>query len=126
MKILESAQDYLETILVLLEKKGKVKSIDIANEMKITKQSVHRAIKNLKEEEYIFVDEKGYITFNEKGKLIATNVYEKHKILSSFFIGLGVPEEIAYSDACKIEHYISEESFVAIKNIVNKNDIINK
>jgi len=121
MNIRESAQDYLETILVLLNKNGRVKSIDIANEMGITKQSVHRAVKNLKEEEYIFVDAKWYITLNEQGEKIALEIYEKHQILAKFFMSLGVSSEIAYSDACKIEHYISKESFFAIKNIVDKN-----
>lgn len=120
MKIRESAQDYLETILILLKKQGTVKSIEIANFMNVTKQSVHRAIKNLKEEEYIVVDDRGNITFCEKGMKIAERTYEKHQILSKFFMSLGVPESVAYSDACKIEHDISEESFSAIKKIVNK------
>ena len=85
MNIRESAQDYLETINILLQKNGKFKSIDIANEMGITKQSVHRAVKNLKEEEYIFVDAKGYISFCEKGEKISLEVYEKHQILEHFF-----------------------------------------
>lgn len=122
MKIRESAQDYLETILILLKKQGTVKSIEIANYMNVTKQSVHRAIKNLKEEEYIFVDEKGNITFCEKGMKIAEKTYEKHQILSRFFMSLNVPEDVAYNDACKIEHDISEESFNAIKKIVENLD----
>ena len=121
MDIRESAQDYLETILILLEKKKCVKSIDVAKEMNVTKQSVHRAIKNLKEEEYINVDEKGHITFNEKGEIIAKETYEKHNILASFFMMLNVPKDIAFTDACKIEHDISKESFSAIKEIVNSN-----
>lgn len=119
MKIRESAQDYLETILILSKNNDYVKSIDIANYLNVTKQSVHRAIKNLKEEEYISVDQKGNITFNTKGKKIAEETYEKHQVLSTFFIMNGVPKDIAYNDACKIEHDISTESFNAIKNIVN-------
>ena len=124
MNIRESAQDYLETIHILLQKNGRVKSIDIANEMGITKQSVHRAVKNLKEEEYIFVDDKGYITFLEKGEKIALEVYEKHQILAKFFMSLGVSSDIAYGDACKIEHYISTESFMAIRDLILKKNNI--
>ena len=122
MRIRESAQDYLEAILILLKEQGTVKSIEIANFMNVTKQSVHRAIKNLKEDEYILVDEKGNITFCEKGQKIAEKTYEKHQILSKFFISLNVPEDIAYNDACKIEHDISDESFNAIKKIVEDFD----
>ncbi len=120
MKIRESAQDYLETILILTKSNGAVKSIDVANYMNVTKQSVHRAIKNLKEEEYISVDAKGIISFNEKGRRIAEETYEKHQVLSKFFMLLDVPQDIAYSDACKIEHDISKESFDAIKAMVEK------
>ena len=109
-------------LLILQKKNGTVKSIEVANYMNVTKQSVHRAIKNLKEEDYILVDEKGNISFCEKGKVIAEKVYEKHQVLSKFFMSLDVPEDIAYSDACKIEHDISEESFYAIKKIVENFD----
>lgn len=119
MKIRESAQDYLETILILNKENGSVKSIEVANHMGVTKQSVHRAIKNLKEEEYISVDEKGNISLEEKGKQIAEYTYEKHQVLSRFFMSLGVSEDVAYTDACKIEHDISKETFDAIKNIVD-------
>ena len=88
--------------------------------MNVTKQSVHRAIKNLKENGFIFVDEKGIISFTENGLIVAKNVYEKHKVLASFFMSIGVDSETAYSDACKIEHYISSQSFDAIKNLVSK------
>lgn len=118
MKIYESSQDYLEKILMLREKKENVKSVDIANSMNVTKQSVHRAIKNLNENNYIVVEEKGYITLTEKGEAIAKEIYEKHKIIADFFIMLNVSEDIAYKDACKIEHDISDESFQAIKKIV--------
>lgn len=118
MNIYESAEDYLEKILMLEKENKKVKSIDIANSMCITKQSVHRAIKNFKENEYIFVDEKGYITLTEKGRKIATDMYERHLVLSKFFISLNVSEDTAYKDACKIEHDISQESFEAIKKLL--------
>lgn len=120
MKIYESAEDYLEQILILESEKEFVKSIDIANSMNITKQSVHRAIKNFKENEYINVDSKGHITLTEKGRKIANNVYERHLVLSKFFMSLNISEEVAYRDACKIEHDISQETFEAIKKLVNK------
>ena len=122
MDLRESGQDYLEAIYVLKEKNGTVKSVDIASYLGVTKQSVHRAIKNLKENGFISVSEKGYISFTDEGQGVATNIYEKHRILSSFFISLGVPTEIAYLDACKIEHDISAESFNAIKALVLKNE----
>lgn len=121
MNLRESGQDYLESIYVLKEENGMVKSIDVSKHMNVTKQSVHRAIKNLKEKGYILVDEKGYISFTDNGLLVAKNIYEKHKVLANFFISIGVDKEIAYSDACKIEHDISSESFDAIKNLVSKN-----
>ena len=121
MDLRESGQDYLESIYVLKEESDMVKSIDIAKHMNVTKQSVHRAIKNLKENGYISVDEKGYISFTDNGLLVAKNVYEKHKVLANFFISIGVDSKIAYGDACKIEHYISPETFDAIKNLVSKN-----
>lgn len=126
MDLRESGQDYLEAIYVLKEKNGAVKSVDIANYLSVTKQSVHRAIKNLKESGFISVSEKGQISFTEDGEKVAIEIYEKHRILSSFFISLGVPSEIAYLDACKIEHDISTESFNAIKALVLKNEIIKK
>ena len=122
MDLRESGQDYLESIYILKENNGIVKSIDVAKHMNVTKQSVHRAIKNLKEKGFISVDEKGLISFTEDGLQVAKNVYEKHKVLAGFFISIGVDSETAYSDACKIEHYISSESFEAIKNLVNKNE----
>lgn len=120
MNIYESSQDYLEKILILEKENKKVKSIDVANAMQVTKQSAHRAIKNFKENDFIIIDEKGYISLTEKGKKLAMNVYEKHLTLSNFFISINVPEEIAYKDACKIEHDISDETFEAIKKLIKK------
>ena len=117
MNIGESAQDYLEAILILQEKNKIVKSIDVANFLSVTKQSVHRAIKNLSENEYISLNSKGHIFLNEKGLAIANDIYEKHKVLASFFMSIGVEENIAFADACRVEHYISNETFNAIKNI---------
>lgn len=119
MKIHESAQDYLETILILKLENSRVKSIDVAKKMNVTKQSVHRAIKNLAENNYITIEE-GNISLTEKGNDIATKMYERHTLLASFFISLGVDKEIAFEDACKIEHDISDQSFDAIKKIIKK------
>ncbi len=120
MKLYESSQDYLESILVLTKENNKLKSIELAKHMGITKQSVSRAVKNLKENNYINVDESGYITLSDKGLKVATDMYERHLVLTDIFIKLGVSEDTAKADACKVEHYISEETFEAIKNYINK------
>lgn len=111
----ESIEDYLETILFLQNKNGHVRSIDIANEMNFSKPSVSIAMKNLREKEYITTNENGHILLTEKGKIQAESVMEKHNILSNWLISLGVDKEIAVQDACRMEHDISEESFLAIK-----------
>ena len=121
MKIHESAQDYLETILILKLENSRVKSIDVAKKMNVTKQSVHRAIKNLAENDYITIEE-GNISLTEKGNEIATKMYERHTLLASFFISLGVDKEIAFEDACKIEHDISDQSFDAIRKLLDKGE----
>ncbi len=120
MKIKESAENYLETILILKNKKGSVRSIDIANELEYSKPSVSVAMKNLRENGYIDVDSSGYITLLESGRQIAEKMYERHTILSSWLMSIGVCEEAAVEDACKIEHIISAESFDAIKKLVQK------
>ena len=111
----ESIEDYLETILFLQKKLGQVRSIDIANEMNFSKPSVSVAMKNLREKGYITVSDNGHIVLTESGKRQAEDVLEKHTILSDWLISLGVAEEIAREDACRMEHDISEESFAAIK-----------
>lgn len=118
MKIHESAENYLETILMIKNKKGAVRSIDIANELEFSKPSVSVAMKNLRENGYIDVDTNGYITLLESGQEIAEKMYERHTTLSNWLISLGVDEKIAVEDACKIEHIISNESFEAIKGII--------
>ena len=118
MVIHESAEDYLETILMLSKKLPVVRSIDIANEMGYKKSSVSIAMKNLREKGHITVTDAGYIYLTESGKQIADMIYERHELLSSWLVRLGVPEEIATEDACRIEHVISKESFAAIKNHV--------
>lgn len=120
MKIHESAENYLETILMIKNKKGSVRSIDIANELEYSKPSVSVAMKNLRENGYIDVDKNGYITLLDTGKEIAEKMYERHTTLSNWLMSLGVNEETAVEDACKIEHIISAESFEAIKKLANK------
>ena len=111
----ESMEDYLETILILQKKNGNVRSIDIANELNFTKASVSVAMKNLRDKNYVTVQENGYILLTDSGRKIAKDVYERHTILSSLLVRLGVSEKTALEDACKIEHFLSEESFNAIK-----------
>ena len=115
MKIQESAEDYLETILILHNRKGMVRSIDIANEMGFSKPSVSVAMKNLRENGYIEVSAEGYITLLSKGKEIADKIYERHTLLTDWLVALGVDPTVAAEDACRIEHVISAESFSAIK-----------
>ena len=118
MIINESAENYLETILVLSKKLPVVSSVDISNELGFKKSSVSIAMKNLREKGHITVTDAGYIYLTESGKQIADMIYERHELLSSWLVRLGVPEEIATEDACRIEHVISKESFAAIKNHV--------
>ena len=115
MKIRESAENYLETILMLYKKNGHVRSIDIANELGYSKPSISHAMKQLRENGYITVDELGYISLTETGKSIAERMYERHGILSQYLISIGVSETTATEDACRIEHVISEESFEKMK-----------
>ena len=117
MEIRESAENYLETILILSQRKGKgeVRSIDIVNELEFSKPSVSVAMKNLRENGYITVDKDGYIRLTDKGLEIAEKMYERHTLLSQWLIKLGVDEKVAVEDACRMEHVISAESFAAIK-----------
>ena len=111
----ESIEDYLETILTLQKKLGQVRSIDIANEMNFSKPSVSVAMKNLREKGYITIDEGGHILLTENGEKQATDVLEKHTILTNWLISLGVDKEIAQEDACRMEHDMSDETFLALK-----------
>lgn len=120
MKIKESAENYLETILMIRDKKGAVRSIDIVNELEYSKPSVSIAMKNLRENGYIEMDRDGYITLLPSGSEIAERMYERHTLLSRWLISLGVDEAVAVEDACRIEHVISAESFEAIKRIAEK------
>ena len=112
----ESMEDYLETILILHQKKGKVRSIDVAGESGYTKASVSVAMKGLREKNYITMDEVGYIELTDSGLKKAENVLERHNLLADCLIRLGVSEKIAKEDACRMEHDISEETFEALKN----------
>ena len=115
MKVHESAENYLETILVLGLKGDRVRSIDIANELEYSKPSVSIAMKNLRTEGYIVMDEDGYITLTGKGRKIADSMYERHVAISNWLVFLGVDRKTAVRDACKMEHAMSEKSFLAIK-----------
>lgn len=115
MKIQESAENYLETILILSHKNPYVRSIDIANELSYSKPSVSVAMKNLRENGYIAIDAEGHISLTSSGRDIAETMYERHTMLSQWLIYLGVDEETASEDACRIEHVVSARSFKAIK-----------
>ena len=115
MRSFESREDYLETILILHNEKGYVRSIDIAARMNFSKPSVSRAMGLLKSGGYIKVDENGYITLLEPGREVAEMIYERHTLLTKFLVRLGVSPDTAAEDACKLEHVISNESFQAIK-----------
>lgn len=124
MKINESAENYLETILVLSNTLPVVRSIDVVNELNFKKSSVSVAMKNLREEKYITTNDEGHIFLTEAGKKIANIVYEKHTFLSNWLKIIGVDPKIAAEDACRIEHVISSESFEAIKEYVKRNTSI--
>lgn len=118
MKIQESGENYLETILMLGQSGHPVRSIDIVNELGYSKPSVSVAMKKLRENGYINMDNDGYITLSETGLEIAERMYERHTLLSSFLIRLGVDEKTAVEDACRIEHVISPETFQKLKDYV--------
>lgn len=115
MAVNESAENYLETILMLSKRLPVVRSIDIVNELGFKKSSISIAMKNLREKRHITVTDAGFIYLTDSGREIAEMIYERHELLSSWLIQLGVPKEIAVEDACKIEHVISKESFEALK-----------
>ena len=120
MSIHESGEMYLETILILSKKTGDVRSIDIVEYMGYSKPSVSRAVGILKNGGYITVDKNGYITLTHVGRELAEKIYERHNVLTSFLKSIGVDEETASEDACKVEHVISKETFDAIKQIALK------
>lgn len=120
MQIRQSAEDYLEAILVLSKNGSAVRSVDIAAMLDVSKPSVSHAMKLLREDGYIAMDRYGTVTLLDKGAEIADRIYERHKVLTGMFESLGVPPEVAKEDACKIEHYISQESFDKIKEHYEK------
>ena len=120
MNLQESGQMYLETILILSKENSHVRSIDVCEYMGFSKPSVSRAVGLLKNGGYISVDKDGYITLTDEGRKTAQKIYDRHKVLTDFLMSLGVKEEIASADACKIEHHISDESLDAIKRALHK------
>ncbi|HIR54509.1 MAG: metal-dependent transcriptional regulator [Lachnospiraceae bacterium] len=122
MKIQESAENYLEAILIIHNRQGNVRSIDIANELGFSKPSVSVAMKNLRTNGYIEVDKEGFITLLDKGREIADKIYERHTLLSTWLVRMGVSPEVAAEDACRIEHVISAETFERLKEHVSAQD----
>ncbi len=124
MRNSQSVEDYLETILMLTNEKGSVRSIDIAHALGFSKPSVSVAMKSLREKGHITVDKIGYITLTDSGLKIAHQVYERHEILTKLFIHMGVDEETAKEDSCKIEHDLSEITFEKLKEFLKKSNLI--
>lgn len=115
MKMQESAEDYLESILILKEGKGAVRSIDIAHYMNFSKPSVSRAMGLLRENGYIAIDKEGFIELTGAGREIAERIYDRHQLMTRWLISLGVPPQLAAADACRIEHDVSDETFQKMK-----------
>ena len=122
MALQESGEMYLETILILSKKLSGVRSIDVCEEMGYSKPSVSRAVGILKSGGYILVDRDGYITLTDEGRYVAERTYERHRVLTDFFVSLGVSPQTASEDACKIEHVISDETFSALKQHIASNN----
>ena len=120
MQYNESSENYLETILILSKKLPVVRAVDIANELGYKKSSVSIAMKHLREKEHILVSDAGFITLTESGRAIADMIFERHETLTTLFTTLGVPADIASEDACRIEHILSHESYMALKSILEK------
>ena len=120
MRIQESGEMYLETILIVGKKTGRVRAIDVAEEMSFSKPSVSRALGILRSGGFINVDKNGYITLTDVGKERAEKIYERHNVLTEFFIRIGVPGQTAQDDACKVEHHLSDETFEAIKRFTEQ------
>lgn len=120
MKIQESAENYLEAILMIKNKKGYVRSIDVVNHLGVTKPSVSVAMKRFREEGYVTMDKDGAITLTEKGREIAERMYERHQLIAKTLMIIGVDEETAYEDSCKIEHCISDVTFEKLKEFLEK------
>ena len=115
MKMQESAQDYLESILIISKQKGNVRATDICNYFGYARATVSVFMKQLKQNGYVHIDEHNHITLTDAGREIAEEMYERHMFLTEFFKGIGVPEDIAAKDACRVEHYVSAVTFQAMK-----------
>ena len=120
MRLQESGEMYLETILILSQRMEHVRAIDICEEMNYSKPSVSRGLKILRENSYITVDKNGYVSLSKTGLEVAQKIYERHQVLSEVLIKLGVDPQIAIEDACRMEHVISDTSFEAIKKFIKK------
>ncbi len=120
MKLHESPEDYLETILILSEENKSVRSVDIATHLGFSKPSVSVAMKKLKESGLISMDPYGKVTLSEEGRKVAEKVYERHQVISGWLISIGVSEETALNDACRIEHVLSDETFEKLKELYNE------
>ncbi len=121
MKIKESAENYLETILMLTKQNGSVRSIDVANELGFSKPSVSVAMKKFREEGYVWVEDDGSIVLTEKGMDVAEKIYDRHNAIAGFLMSIGVDEQTAYEDSCKIEHCISDVTFEKLKLFLESN-----
>ena len=126
MKIQQSAEDYLEAMLVIKEEHGSVRSVDVARHLGVTKPSVSNAVKRLKENGYITVDPHGQLGLTASGREIAERIYNRHKLLAAFLEKIGVSEEQAEEDACKIEHVISHETYEAINTLMKVDSVVHK
>ena len=124
MQIRESAEDYLERILMLHQSIGLVRAVDIANLMNFSKPSVSIALKKLRQNGYVTIDDGGYISLTDSGREIAERVFERHRLISKLLMALGVDEDVAKEDACRIEHDLSVESFEAIKEYCRKQELL--
>ena len=120
MRLQESGEMYLETILILSEKLEHVRSLDVAEHMGFSKPSISRAVGLLKNAGYVLMDPTGYLTLTDSGRAIAEKIYERHRTLTQFFIDIGVDEKTALEDACKVEHYISDTTFGRIKAFIQR------
>ena len=119
MKLQESGENYLETILMIQQEKGTVRSIDVARQMEFSKPSISRAMSVLRENGYILMDKSGLITLTESGYEVASRIYERHRLLTQWLIALGVTPEVAAADACRLEHDVSEETFQRLKEHIS-------
>lgn len=122
MALRQSAEDYLETILILTNRKGVVHSVDVAHHMDFSKPSVSRAVGNLKADGYLLMKENGELVLTEKGREAAEQVYERHTVLTGLLTRLGVPQDIAAEDACNVEHVISQETFERLRSKYYNNE----